>query len=43
MSLMQTLAKRVPDVEFHFKSVLDQFAEDPSQDPLALLFPHDTS
>ena len=43
MSLVQTLAKRVPDPEAHFKSVLDQLAEDPSQDPLALLFPDDTS
>ena len=33
MSLVQTLAKRVADPESHFKSVLDQLAEDPSQDP----------
>jgi len=43
MSLMHTLAKRVSDVESHFKSVLDKLADDPGQDPLALLFPPDTS
>jgi len=43
MSLMHTLAKRVSDVEAHFKSVLNKLAEDPGQDPLALLFPPATS
>ena len=37
MSVVQTLAKRVPDPEAHFKSVLDQLAADPTQDPVALL------
>jgi len=41
MSVVHTLAKRVADPEAHFKSVLDQLAADPTQDPLALLF--DTS
>jgi len=37
MSVVHTLAKRVPDPESHFKSVLDQLAADPTQDPVALL------
>lgn len=41
MSVVHTLAKRVPDPESHFKSVLDRLAADPTQDPVALLF--DTS
>jgi hypothetical protein len=41
MSVVHTLAKRVPDPEAHFKAVLDQLAADPTQDPVALLL--DTS
>lgn len=41
MSVVHTLAKRVPDPETHFKSVLDQLAADPKQDAVALLL--DTS
>lgn len=41
MSVVHTLAKRVPDPEAHFKSVLDRLAADPAQDPVALLL--DTS
>lgn len=41
MSVVHTLAKRVPDPEAHFKAVLDQLAADPTQEPVALLF--DTS
>jgi len=41
MSVVHTLAKRVADPEAHFKSVLDQLAADPKQDPLVLLL--DTS
>jgi hypothetical protein len=41
MSVVHTLAKRVADPEAHFKSVLDQLAADPTQNPAALLF--DTS
>ena len=41
MSVVHTLAKRVPNPEAHFKTVLDQLAADPTQDPVALLF--DTS
>ena len=37
MSVVQTLAKRVPDPESHFKLVLNQLAADPTQDPVALL------
>lgn len=37
MSVVHTLAKRVPDPEAHFKSVLDQLADRPGQDPVALL------
>jgi len=41
MSLVHTLVKRFADPEAHFKSVLDQLAADPIQDPVALLL--DTS
>jgi transposase len=41
MSVVHTLAKRVPDPEAHFKSVLDQLAADPKQDAIAMLL--DTS
>ena len=37
-SVIHTLAKRVPDPEAHFKSVLDQLAADPTKNPVALLF-----
>ena len=37
MSVVHTLAKRLPDPEAHFKAVLDQLAADPTQDPVALL------
>ena len=37
MSVVHTLAKRVPDPEAHFKAVLDPLAADPTQDPVALL------
>jgi transposase len=42
-TLVHTLALRVVDPETHFKSVLDQLAEDPTRDPLPLLFPLDSS
>ena len=38
MSVVHTLAKRVSDPEAHFKSVLDQLAADPTQNPVELLF-----
>jgi len=41
MSVVHTLVKRVADPEAQFKSVLDQLAADPTQNPIALLF--DTS
>ncbi len=41
MSVVHTLAKRIADPEARFKSVLDQLAADPTQDPAALLL--DTS
>ena len=41
MSVVHTLVKRIDDPETHFKSVLDQLAADPKQDPVALLL--DTS
>jgi len=41
MSVVHTLAKRVPDPEAHFKSVLDQLAADPTKGPVNLLL--DTS
>jgi transposase len=43
MTLVHTLALRFPDPQAHFKSVLDQRAEDPTRDPLPLLFPQDSS
>lgn len=43
MTLAHTLALRSPDPQAHFKSVLDQLAEDPTRDPLALLFPQNSS
>ena len=43
MTLVRTLALRVPDPEAHFKAVLDQLAEDPTRDPTRLLFPLDSS
>ena len=43
MSVVHTLKKRCADPESHFKRVLDQFADDPSQDPVDLLFPFDSS
>ena len=43
MTLVHTLALRFPDPPAHFKSVLDQLAEDPTRDPIRLLFPQDSS
>ena len=43
MTLAHTLALRFPDPQAHFKSVLDQLAEDPTRDPIPLLFPQDSS
>lgn len=43
MSVVHTLKKRCADPESHFKRVLDQLADDPSQDPVDLLFPFDSS
>jgi hypothetical protein len=43
MSVVHTLKKRGADPESHFKRVLDQLADDPSQDPVDLLFPFDSS
>ncbi len=43
MSVVHTLALRRADPELHFKSVLDQMARDPSQDPVPLLFAIDSS
>jgi len=43
MTLVHTLALRSPDPQSHFKSVLDQLAEDPTRDPIRLLFPLDSS
>lgn len=43
MTLVQTLKKRVEDPQTHFKSVLDKLAADPTLDPLAELFPSDSS
>lgn len=42
MSLVHTLARRFPDPQTHFKSTLDQLAEDPTRDALRLLFPQDS-
>jgi hypothetical protein len=43
MTLAHTLALRFPDPQTHFKSLLDQLAEDPTRDPIRLLFPQDSS
>ena len=43
MTLVHTLALRFSDPQAHFKSVLDQLAEDPTRAPLPLLFPQDSS
>jgi hypothetical protein len=43
MSLLHTLKKRQPDAEGYFKSVLDRPATNIKQDPLALLFPSNSS
>jgi transposase len=43
MTLVHTLALRFPDPQAHFKSVLDQLAEDPTRNPIRLLFPQDSS
>ena len=43
MTVVHTLKKRSRDPESHFKSVLDQWAADPSQNPVDLLFPFDSS
>jgi hypothetical protein len=43
LTLIHTLALRFPDPQTHFKSVLDQLAEDPTRDPIRLLFPQDSS
>jgi transposase len=43
MTLVHTLALRFPDPQAHFKSVLDQLAEDPTCDPIRSLFPIDSS
>lgn len=43
MTLVHTLALRFPDPQTHFKSVLDQRSEDPTRDPIRLLFPQDSS
>jgi hypothetical protein len=43
MTLVHTLALRFPAPQTHFKSVLDQLAEDPAPDPIRLLLPLDSS
>jgi hypothetical protein len=43
MSVLHTLKKRHPQPEQHLKSVLDQLATNPKQDPFPLLFPNNTS
>lgn len=43
MTLVHTLALRFPDPQTHFKFVLDQLAEEPTRDPIGLLFPQDSS
>jgi transposase len=43
MSVLHTLKKRCADVQAHFKGVLDQLAASPQCEPVALLFPSDTS
>lgn len=42
-SVVHTLALRRADPELHFKSVLDEMARDPAQDPVSLLFAIDSS
>jgi transposase len=39
MSVLYSLKKHRFNVEYHLKSVLDQLAKEPSQDPYPLLFP----
>jgi hypothetical protein len=43
MTLVHTLALRFPDPQTHFRSALDQLAEDPARANLRLLFPQDSS
>jgi transposase len=43
MTVVHTLKKRVDDPETHFKNVLDQLAAQPTQDPVALLLPPNSS
>lgn len=43
MSLLHTLKKQQPDAQHSFKSVLDRLAAAMQQDPVALLFPADSS
>jgi hypothetical protein len=42
MTLVHTLAPRFPDPQMHFKSILDQLAEEPSRNPIRLLFPQES-
>ncbi|MGA2329811.1 MAG: transposase [Bryobacteraceae bacterium] len=41
--VLHKLAKRMPDPTAHFKSVLDRLAHDPKRDPIAMLFPNNSS
>ncbi len=43
MTLVHTLTLRFPDPQARLKSALDQLAEDPTRDPIRLLFPLDSS
>jgi transposase len=43
MTVVHTLKKQCAGPESHFKAALDQLAADPGQDPVALLFPFDSS
>jgi transposase len=43
MTLVHTLALRFPDPQTHFKLILDQLAEDPTRDPIGLLFPQNST
>jgi transposase len=43
MTVIHTLKKRSTDAESRFKQVLDQLAVDPSPNPMAWLFPFDSS
>jgi transposase len=43
MTVIHTLKKRSTEAESRFKQVLDQLAADPNQDPMAWLFPFDSS